>query len=252
MVRGRVVIVTGAANGIGRALAAGFGGDGFAVVGVDSDAGRLTTLASVCAMTMVTDVADPGQVVAAVEGTVARLGGVDVLVNAAGVILDRRVVEHAEGEFERVVRTNLFGSFYFMRAVIPAMRRERYGRIVTLASRSAEGATPGQSAYGASKAAIVTLTRCAASEVAADGILVNALIPGNTRTAMNPTATQAPEAVYPYARELATLPPDGPNGKVFRYGREYWPAAAEREDTWARLIRRAREIIRPESPRRHR
>jgi 3-oxoacyl-[acyl-carrier protein] reductase len=250
MVQGRVVIVTGAANGIGRALAAGFHGDGFTVVGVDSDAVRLAALVSACVMTVVTDVADPVQASAAVESAVARLGRVDILVNAAGVILDRRLVEHADGEFEHVVRTNLFGSFYFMRAVIPVMRRERYGRIINLASRSAEGAAPGRSAYGASKAAIVTLTRCAASEVAADGILINALIPGNTRTVMNPTATQEPEAVYPYARELATLSPDGPNGKVFRYGKEYWLLLAEREGTLKRLMRRVRGMMRFDSPRR--
>ncbi len=101
------------------------------------------------------------------------------------------------------------------------MRRQRYGRIVNFASRAAENATPGLSAYGASKAGIFTLTQCAASEVAGDGILVNALIPGDTRTAMNPAAKQEPEAVYPYLRELATLPAGGPSGKVFRYGREY-------------------------------
>src|SRR5262249_855281 len=188
-VQSRVVIVTGAANGIGRALAAGFHGDGFAVVGVDSDAERLTTMASLCAMTVITDVGDPAQARAAVEGTVGRLGRVAVLVNAGGVVRGGGGVEPGDGEFERVVRTNLFGSFSFMRAVIPAMRGGRYGRIINLASRSAEGATPGQSAYGASKAAIVTLTRCAASEVAADGILVNALIPGNTRPVMTPPAT---------------------------------------------------------------
>ena len=120
-----------------------------------------------------------------------------------------------------MIRINLIGSFYFMRAAIPVMRRQRYGRIVNLASRAAENATPGLSAYGASKAGIFSLTQCAANEVAGDGILVNALIPGDTRTAMNPTAKQEPEAVYPYLRELATLPVDGPSGKVFRYGREY-------------------------------
>ena len=65
---------------------------------------------------------------------------------------------------------------------------------------------------------------------------------------MNPTATQEPEAVYPYAKALATLPPDGPNGKVFRYGREYWPFTPEREGTLVHLMRRVREIIRPDSP----
>jgi NAD(P)-dependent dehydrogenase (short-subunit alcohol dehydrogenase family) len=217
----RVVLLTGAANGIGRAMAASFHQDGFAVVAVDNDAAGLAAVAPACALTTVADVADPAQVEAAVAATVARLGRVDVLVNGAGVILDRRVTEHGEAEFERVVRINLFGAFYFMRATIPVMRRRRYGRIVNFASRAAENATPGLSAYGASKAGLFTLTQCAAAEVAGDGILVNALIPGDTRTAMNPTAKQEPEAVYPYLRELATLPPGGPTGKVFRYGAEY-------------------------------
>jgi NAD(P)-dependent dehydrogenase (short-subunit alcohol dehydrogenase family) len=221
MGRDRVVLVTGAAKGIGRAMAAGFHGDGFAVVGVDSDAAGLASVAPACALTAVVDVADPAQVDAAVEAAVARLGRLDVLVNGAGVILDRRVAEHGVGEFERVVRINLFGTFYCMRAAIPVMRRQRYGRIVNFASRAAENATPGLSAYGAAKAGVFTLTQCAAGEVAGDGILVNALIPGDTRTAMNPTAKQEPEAVYPYLRELATLPDGGPSGKVFRYGAEY-------------------------------
>lgn len=243
MVQGRVVIITGAANGIGRAMAAGFHRDGFAVVGIDNDAARLMTIASVCALTVVADVGDSIQATAAVEAAVARLGRVDVLVNGAGVILDRRVAEHAEGEFERVVRTNLFGSFYFMRATIPVMRRQRYGRIINMASRSAESVTPGQSAYGASKAAIFTLTRCTAGEVAGDGILVNALIPGDTRTVMNPTATQEPEAVYPFMRELATLPPDGPTGKVFRYGREYGLFHPRRAGLVSRVMRQVRGLI---------
>jgi 3-oxoacyl-[acyl-carrier protein] reductase len=221
MTESRVVVLTGAANGIGRAAATGFHRDGFTVVGVDNDAGRLPLVAGACVMTVAVDVGDPSGVAAAVQAIVARLGRVDILVNGAGVILDRRVADHAEGEFERVVRTNLLGPFYFLRAVIPVMRRQRHGRVVNVASRSAEGGTPGLAAYGASKAAVLTLTRTTASEVASDGILVNALIPGETRTAINPAGTEEPEAVYPYVKHLATLRSDGPTGKAFLYGREY-------------------------------
>lgn len=243
MAQGPVVIITGAASGIGRAMSAGFHGDGFTVVGIDNDAGRLMTVAPVCAQTVVADVGDSPQVREAVETVVARLGRVDVLINGAGVILDRRVAEHAEGEFERVIRTNLFGSFYFTRDTIPVMRRQRYGRIINLASLSAESTNPGHSAYGASKAAIFSLTRCTAKEVAGDGILVNALLPGDTRTALNPTATQEPEAVYPFMKQLATLPTDGPTGKVFRYGREYPLFYASHTDLLSRVIRKARGLM---------
>lgn len=241
MAQGGVVLITGAANGIGRAMAGAFHRDGFTVVGADKDAGRLPTVAPVCAMTRVVDVGDASQAAAAVEAVVASLGRLDVLINGAAVILDRRVADHGEGEFEEVVRTNLFGAFYFTRAAIPVMRRQRYGRIVNLASRAAEGGTPGQSAYSVSKAAVVALTRSTASEVLDDGILVNALIPGDTRTGINPLGTQEPEAVYPFMKHLATLPPDGPTGKTFLLDREY-RLLQPHASLGARLIRRLRAI----------
>jgi NAD(P)-dependent dehydrogenase (short-subunit alcohol dehydrogenase family) len=101
------------------------------------------------------------------------------------------------------------------------MRAQGSGRIINMISRHAEFAPAGLAGYSSSKAALWALTRTASQEVKGSGILVNALIPGPTKTNMNPAGTQEPEAVYPTARMLATLPDDGPSGKCFWDMEEY-------------------------------
>jgi NAD(P)-dependent dehydrogenase (short-subunit alcohol dehydrogenase family) len=143
---------------------------------------------------------------------------VDVLINNAGYG-SRTFVEHlADGEFERLVAVHLFGTIYGMRAAIPIMRAQDHGRIINVISRAAEGNQPGSAAYGAAKAGIYTATRCTASEVADQDILVNALFPGMTNTAIwgrDMPGMQEPAAAYPTAKMLATLPRGGPTGQCF-------------------------------------
>jgi len=215
---GRTVVVTGAASGLGLAFARGYRDDGATVVAADIDDAGLQTLADGGFLTVVTDVAVEGDVVRMVEFAVAETGRVDVLVNNAGVAGQGTIDELAPGAFERTVAIHTFGTVYGIRAALPAMRTQGYGRIINVLSRGAEVANPVGVAYSAGKAAAFAVTRAVARQVQGDGILVNGLIPGPTNTAIwgvDRPDLQPPEAAYPTARMLATLPDDGPTGQVF-------------------------------------
>ncbi len=215
------VLITGAANGIGRALAEGFLDDGARVIATDIDGDRLVGLAQRGAIAVAGDVSNQHDVARFVAIATDNGGRLDVLINNAGIASYRTIEEHEADEYERVLRINLFGPYYGLRAALPMMRKQGYGRVINVISRSAEFNPAGLSGYNTSKAALWSLTRTAANEVRGTGILVNALIPGETKTDMNPNGAQAPEAVYPTARLLATLPEDGPSGKCFWDMEEY-------------------------------
>jgi len=219
---GQVALVTGAASGIGRAIAAGLIADGARVAGLDVNPEGLGEIAGL--LPIVGDVADPASVERAAAATVAELGGLHVLFNNAGYGLTHRIEDLESGEFERLVAVHLFGTLYGIRSALSHMRAAGYGRIINTLSRAAEVGPPGSSAYAAAKAAMWALTRCAAQETADADILVNGLIPGPTNTAIwgrDRPEMQAPEAVYPTARMLATLPAGGPSGRVFWKEKEY-------------------------------
>lgn len=218
---GTTVIVTGAAGGIGRALAEGFMGDGATVIGVDLRAADMDSLAAAGCFVEGGDVSDPTVMEQVVKRALAETGRVDVLINNAGVGVERTVEEHGDDEFERILRINLFGPYYGLRSALPAMRAQGYGRVINVVSRHAEFNPAGFAAYGSSKAGLWALTRSVAREVQDDDILVNALIPGPTISGMNPNGTQEPAVVYPTARMLATLPSGGPSGKCFWDCAEY-------------------------------
>ena len=215
------VLVTGAANGIGRALAEGFLADGARVVAVDVDAVGLEPLACRGARTLVGDVGNAADVERFVAKATSIEGRLDVLVNNAGVALERSIEDHGADEYERVLRVNLFGPFYALRSAVPVMRRQRFGRVINVISRNAELNPAGLSSYSASKAALWSLTCTAARETRDVDVLVNALIPGPTLTEMNPKGMQPPEVVYPTARMLASLPAGGPSGRCFWDLEEY-------------------------------
>jgi NAD(P)-dependent dehydrogenase (short-subunit alcohol dehydrogenase family) len=214
-------LVTGAAGGIGHALSLGLLHDGANVVAIDIIEEGLKKLETEGAQIIVTDVSDPEQVELAIKQTVDRAGRLDILINNAGVAVFSEVADHTPDQFENVIRINLFGPLYAMRASIPIMREQRFGRIINVLSRNAEVGINGLSAYGASKAALLTLSRCTAVEVFEYNILVNGLIPGPTKTGMNPFGTQEADVVYPTVRMLALLPEGGPSGKVFWDEKEY-------------------------------
>jgi len=219
---GRVALVTGAASGIGRAVAAGLLADGARVAGLDINEEGLTATEGL--LRIVGDVADPAVVEKAVAQTVASFGRIDILFNNAGYGTTTRIEDLRPQEFERLVAVHLFGTVNGIRLAAPHMRAAGHGRIINTLSRAAEAAAPGSSAYSAAKAAMWAVTRSAAQELSDTDILVNGLIPGPTNTAIwgrDRPELQAPEAVYPTARMLATLPPGGPTGRVFWDEKEY-------------------------------
>ena len=215
---GRTALVTGAASGLGRAFALGYLADGAAVVAVDVNGEGLGPLTDAGAVTCVADVAVEADVQRAVATAVEKTGRIDVLVNNAGIAGQGTIDALEPGAFERTMAVHTFSTAYAIRAALPHMREQGYGRIVNVLSRGAEIPNPPGVAYSAAKAAAFALTRAVAKQLEETGILVNGLIPGPTNTAIwgvDRPDLQPPEAAYPTALLLATLPDDGPTGQVF-------------------------------------
>lgn len=216
-VAGKVIIVTGAASGIGRAIAEGLHADGATVVGADVSGLDLDWPFGMRRC----DVSDETQVRDLIDSTARDHGRLDVLFNNAGLGFRVAVEDHDAGQFERLIAVNLFGPYYGVRAALPLMREQGGGHIINTLSRAAEMGGKGFGAYGASKAGLYTLTRSAAREAIADNVLVNGLIPGPTKSGMNPKAPQDPADVYPTAQWLCGFGPDDPTGRVFWNIQEY-------------------------------
>lgn len=225
---GQVVVVTGAGSGIGRALAIAFTGDGAQVVGCDKDEQGLSATVELCDAGMLavpTDVTQQKDVVRLVDTAVTQFGRIDVLINNAGIANQGNLVGRPFADWQAVIDVNLNGLARCIHAILPGMLERNAGRIVNVSSR--EGETPRRtlSAYSASKAGVTVLTKALAREVAkaeCDNVLINALIPGGTRTNMNRNdAMQDPEAVYPHTKYIVDLPAGGPSGRIFFRSEDY-------------------------------
>ena len=223
-VQGRTVLITGAASGIGRAWALGFLKEGFRVVVADLLGDELKSLEEEGALCRVTDVSDSQQVRDLVAFAVESTGRLDVLFNNAGIGNRRRIENLRDGELERMIEVHLYGAINGMRAALPIMRQQNYGRIVNTISRAPEIDAQGNVAHGAAKAGVWLATQVAARETEDADILVNALIPGPTNTALwgrDMPNMKPPEATFPTAMMLATLPTNGPSGQAFFEKRRY-------------------------------
>lgn len=188
----RTAVVTGAARGIGRAISARLLRDGFQVVIADIDYAMARTTAielagneSSCAYALPVDVSDPTSVQALVSVVLEQSQQIDVLVNNAGVVgLAQTVAGYPIPEWRRIMAINLDGVFYCCRAVLPGMLERGSGRIINIASISGKEGNPRMSAYSASKAGVIGLTKALAKEVATLGIFVNCIAPALIETDM--------------------------------------------------------------------
>ena len=188
---GATALVTGGASGIGAACAKRLADAGVRVVTADVAAGADERL----------DVTDAD----AVENLAARLGRVDILVNSAGVVGPSAPLVDVELEdWRRTFRINVEGTFLVCRAFVPAMTDAGWGRVVNLASIAAKDGNPGQSAYSASKAAVIALTKSLGKEVATTGVLANVVAPAAVESPMNagtdPAILARSQSLTPMAR----------------------------------------------------
>lgn len=179
---GRTALVTGGAGGIGLAIARQLAEGGARVVLLDLERQALDVAAASLAeprrhLALAVDVTRPAGVKQAVSTVLEATGRIDILVNSAGVALLEPAGEVSEAAWERTLAVNLTAPLLLAQAVAPAMRRQRHGRIINLASQASVVALRRHAAYCASKAGLVGLTRVLALEWASDGITVNAISP---------------------------------------------------------------------------
>jgi 2-dehydro-3-deoxy-L-rhamnonate dehydrogenase (NAD+) len=190
---GRNAVVTGGAAGIGLAVAKRLAASGARIALWDRDASALGAAQRehAFAHTDAVDVTDAASVDRATKSTVEMLGGIDVLVCSAGVAgANHMTWEYPLDEWRKVIDVNLHGVFHCNRAVVPVMQRRDYGRIVNIASIAGKEGNPTASAYSASKAAVIGLTKSLGKELAKTGIRVNCVTPAAVRTAIFDQITQ--------------------------------------------------------------
>src|SRR6201997_2840517 len=199
---GRVALITGGARGQGRAHALALAGEGGDIVAADAPgpmvdlayplgteddlrdtAKRVEELGRRC-LPFTLDVRDSAQVGAAVEQTLKEMGSLDIVVANAGVVSTGPLEEVSDQVWRQLVDTNLTGVFHTLRAAIPVMRRQRFGRIVVTSSMGGRMGIPQLAAYNATKWGVIGLAKSAALEVAKDGITINVICPTTTQTPM--------------------------------------------------------------------
>ncbi len=208
---GKSAIVTGAASGIGRAIAVALSQEGCSLCLVDrAPLDKITAVvdaiaaAGGSALAVQADVADEGQVISAVANAASQLGNIDIVVNNAGILIEKPLLETTAGDFDAVIGVNLKGSFLVGREALRYMVKQRSGRVINIASELAYLGRANTSLYCASKGGIISMTRSWAREFAPE-ILVNAIAPGPTDTAMleadsTPPETLAKETDIPLGR----------------------------------------------------
>ena len=215
-IRGKTIAITGAARGIGYAIAERLSESGARVAIWDIDAAAAAdAAASICnAVDFTADVTDPRSIGQGLAATTAQIGAPDILVNNAGITgpnhpLDQYPVE----DWRKVIEIDLMGVFYCCHAVVPGMRRKNSGRIVNIASIAGKEGNPNASAYSAAKAGVIGLTKSLGKELADTGIRVNAVAPAAAKTDIFNQMTQAQidHVKSRYAEDYAFIEKRPPN-----------------------------------------
>jgi len=187
---GRGALITGASRGIGRAIALRYAEEGADLFLAATNRAKLEEVKSLAeaqgakVALRTVDVRDRVAVAALVEAAAEALGGIDVLVNNAGVYKAARLVDYTPEDFDHIIQVNLYGAFHVMQLVLRHMQARGRGKVVNIASTAGKWMSMNQSAYNASKHALVGLTRCAGLEMGPLGINVNAICPGFVETDM--------------------------------------------------------------------
>ena len=185
---GRRAVVTGAAQGFGRAIVERFLASGARVALWDMDADEMAKTADAIGrpesvLTRTVDVANIEEVDAAAKATIAAFGGIDILVANAGIAgPNHKTWEYPPDEWKRVIEIDLLSVFYSCRAVIPTMLEQHYGRIVTISSVAGKEGNANASAYSTAKAGVIALTKSLGKELATENIAVNCITPAAART----------------------------------------------------------------------
>ena len=186
---GRVAVVTGASQGIGRACAIALAKAGASVALLARNQEKLDETANEIAgagrtLARATDIADEEQVKAAFKATIAEFGKIDILVNNAGITRDQLIMRMKRADWDAVMNTNLTSAFLCAQQAIPSMLKQRWGRIINITSVFGQIGQAGQANYSSSKAGLIGLTMAIAREVGSRNITCNAVAPGFIETAM--------------------------------------------------------------------